>query len=126
MVMCPAILDITSSRLLVFYFDVTEEQTHCRAAWTQETFHDDSEELLHDSTVDFQQGQARCNTPDVSEGDFSKETSPVECSRNGTKESEDHVEKILSSFEAFVCTFPHTISTVGSLRLCEAIFECDL
>ncbi len=106
--------------------NLAEEQTHGAATWTQETLHENSEELLHNSTIDLQEGQEWSNTPDMGKGHLSKHTAPVQSSRDGTDEGENHIEQILATLKASVGAFPDAICAVGSFWLCEAIFECDL
>ncbi len=112
--------------LLVLHLDVAEEKTHGGTAGTQEAFHQDSEQLLHNSTINFKQGKPRCNKPNMKKGNFSKATSPIKSHWDCTKECEDHVQEVFASLEAFVGAFPHAVSAVGALGLRKAVFERDL
>ena len=112
--------------LLLFNLDVAEEKSKSRTAWAEETFSKNSEELLEDTTVDLQHAEERTEDPDVCESDLGKEASPAECIPDGTQEGEDHVQEVFSSLEAFVSTFPNTVSTMCSFWLCEYIFKLDL
>jgi len=83
-------------------------------------------QLLQTAAVDLQHLEARCDVPDVDEGDVSKLHAPFHGDADSVQQGVDHVAEVLAAVEAAVGVAPHAVHRADALRLRKDVLEPDL